>query len=249
VRLDAGIFVLVHGDREVAVRVVDRTHLGFNGEPIESLQPIARALEAGIAVWAMGEGVVREDGDMVLALWVRFKTRPENHEVRFGGRVREIDPERGLVAIVEGPVVKVGPDTRMAVNGEPIESLDRLAEALDAGHAVYAFGEGRVEAGTDVVLAAFIRFEVEDGDPAHVSFAGRVASVNLDARSFRLVDGPTIQLTNETQFADRSAVTSLDAVAEALARGAVVFAEGRGEVASTEPRVIVAVVLAFRIED
>jgi hypothetical protein len=250
VRLDAGTFVLVHGDREVVVRVLDRTRLALNGDAIESLEPIARALEAGLTVKAVGEGVVGDDSHTVFAMVVRFMTREGPEEVRFGGRVREVDVERGLVAIVEGPVVRVGDDTRLAINGEPVETLARVAAALEAGHVVHAFGEGWAEAGSDVVLAAFIRFEIDHEDtPDQVAFAGRVASVQLDAGTFVLMDGPTIQVTDQTAFADMSAAHTLGAVAEALAQGFAVYAEGRGLVVSTEPRVIAASVVAFRIED
>jgi hypothetical protein len=252
VRPDAGTFLLVHGDREIPVRVADGTRMWFDEDPIESLTPVAEALEAGLVVWAVGEGVIREDGDVILAVVVRFKTRNADHPVRFGGRVREIDVERGVVALVEGPLVKVGPDTRLAVNGEPVESLERVAAALEAGHVVHAFGEGVLDATANapVILAAFIRFEVGMPPTAgQVEFAGKVGAVNVDAGTFTLVNGPTVQVTNETRFGDRSALTSLGAAAEALARGAALYAGGVGRVVSTEPRVIAAAVVVFTIED
>jgi hypothetical protein len=124
-----------------------------------------------------------------------------------------------------------------------------VAAALESGLAVYAFGEGTVEAGSDVVLAAFVRFEIEGEDQTgQVEFAGRVGTVNLEAGTFTLMDGPTIQITGETRFADRSAVTALGGVAEALAQGLAVYVEGCGTVVSEEPRVIAAAVVAFKIE-
>jgi hypothetical protein len=101
------------------------------------------------------------------------------------------------------------------------------------------------------VLAAFIRFEVDGGtgDPAQVEFAGRVGSVDLEAGTFTLVEGPTIQITGETTFADRSFVTALGGVAEALAQGQAVYVEGCGTLVSEEPRVIAATVVAFRLGD
>jgi hypothetical protein len=250
VRLDQDLFVLSSGDREIMVRVADQTRLSLDGEPIGSLAPIARALEAGLVVWAGGEGVVRQDGDAVLALVVRFKTRNGSEAVSFGGRVRELDVERGILVIAEGPVVKIGTDTRLSVNGEPVETLDRVAAALEAGLAAWAFGEGTVEAGSDVVLAAFVRFEVEGEDQTgQVEFAGRVGSVNLEAGTLTLIDGPTIQVTAGTEFADRSAVTALGGAAEALAQGLAVYVEGCGTLVTEDPRVIAAAVVAFTIED
>jgi hypothetical protein len=248
VRADLGTFVVLNGEREILVRVGDGTRLSLDGDAIESLAPVARALEAGLVVAAVGEGVVRDDGDAVLALVVRFKTRDGGEGVSFGGRVRELDVERGIIVIAEGPVVKVGADTRLAVNGEPVESLARVAEAMEAGLSVFAFGEGTVEAGSDVVLAAFVRFEI-DGGSDQVEFAGRVGAVNLEAGTFTLVEGPTIQVTNETVFAERSAVNALAGVAEALAQGLGVYVEGRGALVTEEPRVIAAAIVAFSIGD
>jgi hypothetical protein len=105
-----------------------------------------------------------------------------------------------------------------------------------------------VEAGSDVVLAAFVRFEI-DGGSDQVEFAGRVGAVNLEAGTFTLVEGPTIQVTNETVFAERSAVNALAGVAEALAQGLGVYVEGRGALVTEEPRVIAAAIVAFSIGD
>jgi len=248
VRTD-GTVVLEHRDRTFVVRVVDRTRLGFDGREIESLAPVARALEEGAVVCAVGEGIRTDGEEALLAITIRFKTVDGGRrEVSFGGVVREVDAEAGTLALVQGPVVQIGPDTRLKVNGDLVESLGRIAEALEAGLTVHAFGEGVVEGESGVVHAFFVRFEVDDGVD-RVEFAGRVGAVSLDARTFTLVEGPTIKVTDGTTFADGSALTGLGGVAEALAAGLFVHVEGWGTVVAEEPRVIAAGALKFRVED
>jgi hypothetical protein len=240
---------LRHHDRTITVRVVDRTRLAFNGEEITSLEPIARALEAGQLIVAAGEGLRRDGDEAILAIAIRFKTvEGDRQEVSFGGVVRELDADAGLMVLVEGPTVKIGPDTRLKVNGVLVESLGRIVEALEAGLTVHAFGEGVVETGSDIVHAFFVRFEVDDG-VTRVEFAGQVGSARPDAGTFTIVEGPTIKVGEGTTYADGSALMSLGGVAEALANGLLVYVEGWGAVVSEEPRVIAARLLKFRVED
>jgi hypothetical protein len=246
---DGGLLLrLRHRDRTIAVRVVDRTKLGFNGEAIASLAPIVAALEDGQKVFAVGEGIRGDGEETILAIAIRFKTAEGRDGVSFGGIVRELDAEAGRLALVEGPVVQIGTDTRLKINGEPVESLARIVEALEAGLKVHAFGEGVVESGSDVVHAVFVRFEVDDGT-TRVEFAGRVGSVNREVGAFTIVEGPTIKVGDQTTFADGSALSGLAGVAEALANGWFVYVEGWGVVVTAEPRVIAAKLLKFRVQD
>lgn len=240
---------LQHKDRTFTVRVVDRTQLGFNGQEIESLEPIAQALEAGQVVCAVGEGLRTDGDDAILAIVIRFKTVDgDRREVSFGGVVSELDAEAGLLVLVEGPTVQIGPETRLKVNGELVESLARIVEALNAGLTVYAFGEGVIEGESDVVQAFFVRFEVDDGVD-RVEFAGRVGAVNPEAGTFTIVEGPTIEIGDGTTFAEGSALRGLGGVAEALNAGLFVYVEGWGTIVTEEPRVIAAAVVKFRVED
>ncbi len=250
-RVDAaeGVFVLHHGDREIVVRVLRETKLGFNETEIASLEPVARALEAGLTVRARGEGILHADrSGVILAIVVRFKTDDGREGVHFGGQVAAFDLEAGTFTLVEGPTIVVGPETRLKVNGEPIDGLARVAAAHADGLKVFAFGEGTVEPGSDRILAVFVRFEVDDGRDI-VEFVGRVRSVTLEAGTFQIVEGPAIKVTDQTTYADGSALTSLAAVAEALEGGLAVFVSGCGTVLSREPPVIAANVLKFRVED
>lgn len=250
-RVDAaeGVFVLQREEREIVVRVLRDTKLGFNDAEIETLEPVARALEAGLTVRAIGEGILHADGSgVVLAIVVRFKTDDGREGVPFGGQVAAFDLEAGTFTLVEGPTIVVGPETRLKVNGEPVDGLARLAAALADGFKVYAFGEGTVEDGSDRILAVFVRFEVDDGR-AVVEFVGQVRSVNLDAGTLQIVEGPTIKLTDQTTFADGSAFTGLAGVAEALEGGQAVYVSGCGTVVTADPPVIAANVLKFRIGD
>jgi hypothetical protein len=245
---DRGLVVLHHGDRDIRLRVVDQTKLGLDGEVITSLDPIARARAAGQTVCAAGEGVQVPGQDALLAVVIRFHINPGPPELSFGGVVHMLDAEAGLLTLVEGPTVQIGGDTRLSINGEPVESLQRIVGALGAGLTVHAFGEGVAQEGSDVILAGFIRFEVDDGVP-RVEFAGRVGAVDLEAGSFTIVEGPTIQVTDHTVFADGSAPATLGGVAEALGQGRAVYVAGAGELVAEAPRTIAASAVKFRLGD
>jgi len=244
-----GTLRLQYRDRTFTVRVVDRTRLGFDGVEIESLEPIARALEAGQVVFAVGEGLRADGADAILAIVIRFKTvDADRREVAFGGVVSGLDAEAGVLTLVEGPTVRIGPDTRLKVNGEPVESLARIVDALEAGLTVYAFGEGVIEGESDVVNAFFVRFEVDDGVD-QVEFAGRVGAVDLEAWTVTIVEGPTITIGDATTFVEGSAFMALGGVVEALNEGAAVYVEGCGTIVTEEPRVIAATKVKFRVGD
>jgi hypothetical protein len=246
---DDGSVLLQHQDRTFLVRVVDATRLGLDGQEIESLEPVARALDAGLTVCAVGEGIRTDGDDAILAIAIRFKTADgDREEVSFGGVVAELDAEAGVLVLAEGPTVQIGPDTRLKVNGELVESLARIVAALEDGLTVHAFGEGVVESGSDVIHAFFVRFEVDDGID-QIEFAGRVGTASPDAGTFTIVEGPTIQVGDDTDFVDGSALHSLGGVAEALAAGLYVYVEGCGTLVTEEPRVIAAAKLKFRVED
>jgi hypothetical protein len=184
--------------------------------------------------------------DAVLAIVVRFRVMDGPAAVAFGGVVQSLDAEAGLLTLVEGPLVQIGPDTRLSINGEPVESLQRIVEALGAGLTVHAFGEGAAQEGSDAILASFVRFEVDDG-VRQIEFAGRVRSVDLEAATFTIVEGPTIQITDHAVFADGSASASLGGVAEALGHGLAVYVAGAGELVAEAPRTLVASAVKFRI--
>lgn len=84
-------------------------------------------------------------------------------------------------------------------------------------------------------------------------FEGIVQSVDLDANSFTLTDGTVIRIVEGTEIEDNSMdddqLFSLSAVADALAAGEIVEAEGEGIVESSDPLTIIAIEVEFEVEE
>lgn len=91
-----------------------------------------------------------------------------------------------------------------------------------------------------------------DRDDDETEFEGIVSSVDEAAGTATLADGTIIRIVQATEIereGDDDNLTSLGAVAAALAQGALVEAEGEGVVESADPRTIVAKEVEFEIED
>lgn len=190
-------------------------------------------------------------------------------EVDFEGVVASVDPGAsctvGTVTLVDGTVIRVVVGTDIKDGSGDDDQLDDLCEvedALAADMVVEADGEGVVTDTSPLTLIAIeIEFEVEEEleDVAgEVDFEGRVASVDREAGScglgtVTLAGGTVIKIVTGTEIDARSPshdrLENLCQVAEALEDDQAVVADGRGVVADTGPRTIVASRVRFEIED
>lgn len=92
-----------------------------------------------------------------------------------------------------------------------------------------------------------IHVEGRDADGEEVEYEGHVESVNQGDGSFKLTNGTSVRLTDETTIKDGEGfLRSLGAVAEALSEGHTVVAYGEGVLEGVEPRRIVALHAAFK---
>jgi hypothetical protein len=101
------------------------------------------------------------------------------------------------------------------------------------------------------VTEGITELEAEDDDVrGETEFEGLVASVDIAGRRFTLRDGTVVRLVDGTRTDDDDdGLSSLEAVAEALADGQLVEAEGKAIVETAEPRVLIAIEVEFEIED
>lgn len=246
-----------HGEFELrdgtVVRVGDATRMAIGDRPIESLEPIGRAIEAGLTVTAWGEGVLAEaDRHVINAIVVRFAIDDDDDdpdEIVFEGVVRAVDLEEGTVVVGEHVTVVVTDETRLKLGDEEIESLEPIARALEDDLRVVVRGEGHVRQRDPLVVVAEVaRFAFEPGghDGAVEDFEGAIAEVHLDDALLVLVDGTKVRLTEETEVRAETDFESLAGVAEALEAGLEVRAVGEGEVVENdEQRVLVALWVRF----
>jgi predicted RNA-binding protein len=177
----------------------------------------------------------------------------ENDEVakrEFAGAVEAVDLAARSLLLEDGLTIRVVEDTELHLrtdHGFPLRSLEAAAQAIDAGLAVFAAGIGAVETEDPPVLVAIrlalvVRAELTE-------FKGRVTAVDVEAGSFTLEDGTVVRLFAGTvvlhESRDFHRFGSLEAVAEALAQGRVVIAQGVGAPLPGVENTLLALKVAF----
>jgi len=213
-----------------------------------SLAEVAEALDAGYTVVTGGYGTVESETPLtILARKIVFvKKRPDLE--RFDGVVERIAVDAGIVALEDGTILVIGPDTKFHLDDERrgmLGSLEEVASALEAGHTVVALGLGAVAAEEprtiDVVEVAFI------AKPTPVEFfSGTVASVDVESGSVTLESGLVVQLTEDTDVVSTDhGLDDLVAVAAVISDGGTVVAAGVGHVVSSDPPGVVAIQVLF----
>lgn len=109
-----------------------------------------------------------------------------------------------------------------------------------------------------------LRIEIRDGvteleerrdpdDEGDVDFEGRVTSADPGAGEVTLVDGTVVRVVEGTEMdgdaGDEDELVSVREVADALAAGRTVVADGDGVLESRDPRTVTAVEAEFQIDD
>ena len=179
---------------------------------------------------------------------LRAKEERPEEEADFEGFVASVDVEGGSFALENGTVVRVasgpgGTEIEEADDEDELGSLQEVADALAAGMAVEADGEGIVETlDPRTLLASEVEFEIEDerdeaGDRAGVfEFEDAVTGVDLDARTFTLGSSAVVAVTEgETVIDPEGDLLTLEEVDQALADGDPVRAEGDATETSAGP--------------
>jgi len=264
VTLRGGTTVVLDGDTEIE----------DDGDFL-TLEEVAAALEDGVDVRAEGEGTLSiQPGSgppSILADEIKFEARSrddddedddedddDGDEGEFDGTVTEADPAASTLTLEDGTVVRLDENTEIDDDGD-LFSVDEVAAALEAGTEVKAEGEGTLESGDPpTILASEIKIEAEgdadddeddEEDEGEAEFEGRVVSIDLDASTVTLTGGIVVRLDGETTIDEDGDLTSLQAVADALAAGTTVEAEGEGTLESVAPPTILASEVKFETDD
>lgn len=252
VRLPDSIVVLAEGP---AVRVTAHTEISFetgDADRYGSLEAVAEAVAAGTKVLAAGVGeVVSADAALIVAKKIVFFRAPPD-VTAFHGLVESVDLGAHTFTLRGGPVVRIGDGTVIwfATNDmHALRSLEAVAEALMNHQVVLAAGVGIVEA-TDPLrlLARKVAFMVVP--PGIQYFEGVIASVDHERRAFTIEGGPTVRLVEGTMIVHESGgetLGSFDAVAEVVGSGGTVRAAGMGLLETSDPLVLIAIAVIFRL--
>jgi len=110
--------------------------------------------------------------------------------------------------------------------------------------------------GLEIEIRSTTEIEADDHDGDESEVEGIVASVDEAAGAVTLTSGAVILIADGTRFEDEEGddddgehLTSLAAVAEALAAGLTVKAEAEGAIESTDPLTVMAREVEFEVED
>lgn len=226
---------------------VDRDNLelnsgGANGEPDAWIHMLGLRIELRVS-----EGVTE----------LEQETAEAEGEAEFEGVVRSVDPTTSppTVTLTSGAIIEIVPETRIedeADDDDRLTSLDEVQAALDDGEIVEADGEGVVRVQDPLTITAVtIEFEIEDDErdvPGTVEFEDRVMTVDAAGGTFTLANGTLVEM-NGTTIDPEGDLLSLEAVADAVADGQNVRAEGDANVVSTDPRVLSAMVVKFEVDE
>ncbi len=250
VALTNGTKVGVKADTEILFSAGEQHWLG-------SLKAVAEALAAGRKVLAAGVGEVASvEPRVICAKKILFILEPPDL-IAFQGVVRSVDLERHTFTLENGTVVRVNDQTVVWFSENDIHALRTLAavaEAIGAGRTVVAAGLGRPDEPSVAntagprLLAVKVAFFVVPPGIQH--FEGTVTAVDIDARSFTLDGSLTVRVVEGTMIVHESgneSVGSLDVVAEIVRAGGRVRAAGMGLLETSEPLVLIAITVVFRV--
>jgi hypothetical protein len=188
----------------------------------------------------------------------------DRDEAEVKGIVASVDLAAGSVTLVGGAVILV-PDASAFDGGhddgddEHLTSLQAVQAALDAGQTVKAEAEGARQSDNPLtILAHEVEFEIDDGhddeddgQPGQGDeFESAVRSADVGAGSFVLGNGTIVLLTDTTAISSLGDLLTLQAVADALAAGKIVRAEGRATVRSAgPPATLEALTVKWEVDD
>jgi predicted RNA-binding protein len=246
---------VVYLEDETQIQITDGTELWFavgDEHRAGTLDEVQEALNAGNTVVAAGFGEVVSKGPLVIrAKKVLFIVEPPGLTT-FEGVVASVDLEQGSFTLENETVVYVVDGTVIWFQSNDLHSLGSLgavAEAVRTGETVVAAGVAEVESTEPRELVARkVGFFVVSPGIQH--FEGVIESVNLEAHSFKLVAGPTIRLVEGSLIVyeeGSETLSSLASVADLVRLERRVTASGLGLLETSEPLVLIAIAVVFRI--
>jgi hypothetical protein len=252
VNTTAGTFELADG---TVVRIVDDTKFAYetgDEHRLGSLEDVAATLEAGKQVVSAGYGAVEGREPLtVAAIHVVFEIADPAME-DYEGAVASVDETASTVTLVNGIVVRIADDTEIKQNPEDdryLTSVGAVADALDAGETVVAWGEGVVEGEEPLTIRAVCAVFKLVPRPAE-GFEGEITAVDLDSGSITLSSGTVVYVTEATvikfEEGDTHRLPSLQAVADALSTNTV-YTAGEGVIKQEDPLELDAVHIVFEI--
>jgi hypothetical protein len=251
VNASAGTFQLADG---TIVRIVDDTKFAYeigDEHRLGSLEDVAAALEADKQIESAGYGVIEGREPLTIAaIHVVFEIAGPAMK-SYEGDVTSVD--EGTVTLANGTVIRITDDTEIKQNSEDdryLAPLSAVADSLEAGRKVVAWGEGVLESEEPLTIRAVCAVFKLVPPPAE-DFEGEIAAVDVDGGSVTLSNGTVIYVTDATvikyEEGDTHRLPSLQAVSDALSAETPVYTAGEGLVKREDPLELEALHIVFEI--
>ncbi|MGF1670497.1 MAG: DUF5666 domain-containing protein [Balneolaceae bacterium] len=154
-----------------------------------------------------------------------FRLQLDNGDVfdedEFEGRVTRVDLQQNIFTIASGQRIQVNEQTEIDDDGDFL-TLTEVSNAIDTGARVIAEGDYfRPDENANLWITTEVEFKLESNE-----FEDLVSSVNIADQSFTLVNGDIFFITNQTDIEFADGLESLHDVADAVASGLPVEADG-----------------------
>jgi hypothetical protein len=222
-----------------------------------SLEAVAEAVDAGRTVVAAGIGVVKSEGPRVIeAKRIVFILKPPDL-IAFHGLVESVNLDAHTFTLKNGIVVRVNDETVVWFHAADVHSLRTLgavAEALKNGRVVVAAGVGRPDpisvSNVEGVRLLAVRVAFYIVAPGIQHFEGTVTDVDFEGRNFTLDDNTVVRVVEGTVIVHHNgdeSLTSFEVVAQLFESGVQIKAAGLGLLETSDPRVLIAVAVVFRV--
>lgn len=234
VSVSDGIVTLADG---TVIQIVDRTHIKNRDELITTLAGVSEALAAGDDVVAWGTGAVETEEPLVLiGLEVAFKRQADEEPLveEFEGDVSTASPSDGKLTLVDGTLVRIVDGTEVVAHDDHSpHDVEGVADALERGRIVRAWGHGTVESEDPLVIEAdhvVLKAVIED-------FEEDVVEIDVATGLIELANGWHLTVTDDTEIAaaDDASPMTLEGAAQALEDGDGVRVWGWGFVTGEDP--------------
>lgn len=231
---------------ELTVRFGEESVISENGD-LHSLEGVAEALELNKDVKVKGAGIPDAETDAdLLALEVKFLVQDPDLKA-FEGEVTGVFLDAGVFTLNNEHNIKIADRTTISSSGD-LHTLIGIAEAIENGYKVVAFGKGEVTDNADYSLIALeVKFIISEPEPT--IFEDQITAVDLDARSFTLGGEQVIRMGEDTDISDSGELFSLEEVAESLEQQNIVVGRGEGIVDNHTNADLIALEVRFDIEN
>lgn len=212
VSLQEQIFTLSNGQN---IQINDATE--FEQDDFNSLEEVAAAVNRGVRVTAEGEYVQPDEN---VNRWIAVEVEFELESSDFEDILRSADVDQNTFTLLNGDVFFITESSE--VEFEEFQSLQQVADAVDAGLPVLAEGEFYIDTDSGNRIVEEVEFESDLRE-----FDEDVISVDLAGSTFTLSGGIIINITAQTMIDEDGQYQSLEEVAEALQDGEEVEARGK----------------------